>query len=63
MIMEELLQHLERQIRNLIGKQDDLHQMNQELHQSKQLLLIKQQQAAVQIESLLSKLKSIEKIP
>lgn len=68
--MEELLQRLERQIKELIDQHDQLKTSNQQLHQGKfvlvrdkETLLAKQKKAISQIEMLISKLKSIEKIP
>ena len=68
--MEDLLQRLEKKIRDLIDQQDRLEDTNQQLHQGKSLLarendalLEKQQKAISQIESLVTKLKTIEKIP
>lgn len=70
MIMEELLQRLERQIKELIDQHDQLKVSNQQLNQGKfslvldkETLLAKQKKAISQIEMLISKLKSIEKIP
>lgn len=68
--MDELIQHLEKQVKKLIDQHNLLKQSNQQLHQGKfmltrdkELLLDKQKKAIVQIETLVSKLKSIEKIP
>ena len=67
--MEDLLHRLERQIKTLIDQHDRLKVSNQklnhgryELAREKELLLTKQQKAASQIEALVSKLKTIEKI-
>jgi len=67
--MEELLQRLERQIKDLIDQHDQMKLSNQQLHhgkytlaREKELLVARQQKAATQIESLVSKLKAIEKI-
>jgi len=67
--MEELLQRLERQIKELIDQHDQLKLTNQQLHhgkytlsREKELLLTRQQKAATQIETLVSRLKAIEKI-
>jgi uncharacterized protein (TIGR02449 family) len=67
--MEELLQRLERQIKDLIDQHDQLKLSNQQLHHGKyalacekEKLVARQQKAATQIESLVSKLKAIEKI-
>lgn len=65
--MDELFQHLEKQIKDLIGKHHQLSQANQQLHhgrfslaREKDLLLSKQQKAIHQIESLVARLKAIE---
>ena len=65
--MDELLQHLEKQIKTLICEHTQLKQNNQQLHQGKVLiarekdsLLAKQQKAITQIEALVSRLKAIE---
>jgi len=67
--MEDLLQRLEKQIKQLIDQHDQLKLSNQQLHhgkftlaREKELLLSRQQKAASQIEALVSKLKAIEKI-
>ena len=67
--MEDLLQRLEKQIKDLIEQHDQLKYSNQQLHhgkytlaREKELLLTKQQKAVTQIEGLISKLKEIEKI-
>ncbi len=67
--MEELLQRLENQIRELIEQHDQLKSSNQQLHHGKytlarenELLQAKQQKAIAQIESLVSKLKQLEKL-
>ena len=67
--MEDLLQRLETQIKALIDQHDQLKLSNQQLHhgrftlaREKELLLARQQKAAIQIEALVSKLKAIEKI-
>lgn len=69
-IMEELFQCLEMKIKELIDRQNRLKTSNEELKQGKTLLanekevlLVKQKKAIIQIESLVSRLKSIEKIP
>jgi SMC interacting uncharacterized protein involved in chromosome segregation len=59
--MDELLKHLEKQIRELAGQHEQLKQDSQQLHHSKRLLQSKQQKAINQIETLISSLKSIEK--
>lgn len=68
--MEDLLQRLERQIKELIDQHDQLKHSYQQFAQGKfmlarekELLLSKQQKAITQIESLVSKLKKIEKSP
>jgi hypothetical protein len=58
MIMEELLEHLEKQIKELTGQH---HQLKENSAREKELLLIKQKKAINQIETLISSLKSIEK--
>ena len=70
MIMEDLLQHLETKIRDIVDQHHSLKhanvQLNQGKHQlirEKEALLAKQQKAITQIESLVSKLKTIEKLP
>lgn len=67
MIMEELLQRLEKQIKKLIDERSQLALSNQELNQGtvelaqeKTVLLEKQQRAISQIEALISRLKTIE---
>ena len=67
--MEDLLKHLERQIRGLIDQHDHLRHVNDELQHSKgslsrekDILLSRQLKAVSQIELLVSRLKSIEKI-
>jgi uncharacterized protein (TIGR02449 family) len=67
--MEEMLQHLEKHIKKLIDQHDQLKQANVELHKSKHLLvrdkdliLARQHKAISQIETLVSKLKAIEKL-
>lgn len=69
MIMDELFQHLEKQIKDLISQHTELAQANQQLHQGKFMLarekdslLSKQQKAINQIESLVARLKTIEAI-
>ena len=66
--MDELLQRLEKKIKDLIDQHDGLKNSHQKLHQSKfvltrdhEFLLMKQQKAITQIETLISKLKAIEK--
>ena len=65
--MDELLKHLEKQIKNLVSQHAELKHHHQQLYQGKFLitrekdsLLSKQQKAITQIEALVSKLKSIE---
>ena len=66
-IMDELLQHLEKQIKKLIDRHDKLMHSNQQLNQGKfsltrekELLLSRQQKAITQIQTLVSRLKAIE---
>lgn len=66
--MEELFQRLEKRLKDLIDQHGQLTSSNQQLHQNKykllareKALLIKQQKAILQIETLISKLKDIEK--
>lgn len=68
MVMEEILQRLENQIKKLIARHDQLKQANYELYKGKYILsrekeslLAKQHKAISQIEMLMSKLMSIEK--
>ena len=65
--MDELFRVLEGRIKNLINQSDQLSNVNQQLQQGrfllvreKDLLLEKQKRAISQIESLVSKLKTIE---
>ncbi|VVC76879.1 hypothetical protein AQUSIP_22060 [Aquicella siphonis] len=67
--MDELLQRLEKRIRELVDQHDRLKQANMQLHHGKSLLaqeknslLAKQQKAISQIETLVSRLKAIEKL-
>lgn len=67
--MEDLLLRLEKQIKHLIDQHDQLKVSNQQLHEGKYILarekdalLTRQQKAVSQIETLVSKLKAIEKI-
>jgi uncharacterized protein (TIGR02449 family) len=67
--MEDLLLRLEKQIKQLIDQHDQLKASNQQLHEGKYILacekdalLTRQQKAILQIETLVSKLKAIEKI-
>lgn len=67
--MDDILQRLERQIKHLIEQNNKLKQFNQQLNQSKfllvhekEILLGKQKKAVTQIQMLLSKLKSLEKL-
>ncbi|HTM63892.1 MAG TPA: TIGR02449 family protein [Gammaproteobacteria bacterium] len=67
--MDDLLKHLEVQIKSLVDQHDQLRQSNLLLQNSKgslarekELLLARQQKAVSQIESLVSKLKAIEKL-
>lgn len=66
--MEELLQRLEKRIKELADQHDRLKHSNLQLHlgksvltREKDVLLAKQQKAISQIETLVSRLKSIEK--
>jgi hypothetical protein len=66
--MEELLQRLESRIRELVEQHDHLKHSNLQLHQGKSLLvrekevlLAKQQKVILQIETLVDRLKAIEK--
>ena len=61
MIMEELLDQLEKQIKELTG-QHHQRKLDSEAVNEKALLLSKQQKAISQIEALISRLKSIETI-
>ena len=68
--MDEILKRLEGQIRKLVEQYGHLKKSNQYLNQGKFLLarekdglVEKQQQAIKQIESLISQLKAIEKLP
>jgi uncharacterized protein (TIGR02449 family) len=65
--MEELLQSLEKRIKELIDQHTRLKHANLQLHQGKHMLarekdtlLAKQQKAISQIESLVARLKAIE---
>ncbi len=67
--MEDLLKRLERQIRSLADQHDQLRQSNQQLEhrqgslaREKDILMSRQQKAVSQIESLVTKLKAIEKL-
>lgn len=67
--MEDVLERLEVKIKSLIDKQDQLKKSNQHLFQGKSmlqhekdLLVIKQQKAITQIETLVAKLKTIENL-
>jgi len=68
--MDDLLQVLEQQIKSLISQYDQAKASNRQLHQTKfsathekDLLLARQQKAITQIETLVSRLKAIEKMP
>lgn len=68
--MEELLQRLEKKIKDLADQQDRLKHSNMQLHlgksmlvREKDVLLAKQQKAISQIEILITRLKAIEKQP
>lgn len=67
--MEELLQRLERKIKALIAKHDHLKNSHTELNhgqstlaKDKEMLMAKQQKAITQIQTLVSRLKAIEKL-
>ena len=69
MIMDELLNHLEQQVKTLIDRYDQAKHANQQLKHGKltlaqqnEMLLAKQQKAIAQIEHLVSKLKAIERL-
>lgn len=69
MIMDDLLRRLEKQITGFIEEYNATSERNRRLHsghhqlaREKEQLLAKQQKAIHQIESLVSKLKAIEKI-
>lgn len=64
--MEDLLLKLEKKIKELIGQHDSLKHTNHLLNQGKQVLslekealLARQQKAALQIEKLVSRLKTL----
>jgi len=66
--MEELLQNLEKRIKELVDQHDKLkysdvqfNQDNARLLREKDFLLAKQQKAISQIETLVARLKAIEK--
>lgn len=68
--MEELLQRLELKIKELADQHARLKHSNQQLQQGKitltrekELLRSTQEKTIVQIESLISRLKTIEKLP
>jgi uncharacterized protein (TIGR02449 family) len=68
MIMDELLNKLENQLKELVGEQQQLKQNNQLLSEGKRrlarekdFLLTRQQKAVSDIAVLLSQLKAIEK--
>ena len=67
--MEDLFQRLEKQIKKLIDQSDQLKQANYQLNHGKSVLtrekdrlMLKQKKAALQIQSLLSKLKTLENL-
>lgn len=67
MIMDELLQRLEKKIKDLIDQHDKLQISNEQLTsgktslaREKEMLLARQEQAIDQIKSLLVRLKAIE---
>jgi len=66
--MEELLQHLELKIKELVHQQTKLQQTNTQLYHGKSSLsrerdglLAKQKKAISQIETLVARLKALEK--
>lgn len=66
--MDELFKRLERQIKSLLDQHDQLRLSNSQLQQSKHVLLRdkedqddRQKRAIATIESLITKLKAIEK--
>jgi uncharacterized protein (TIGR02449 family) len=66
--MDELLHSLEKRIKKLIDQHNHLKSSNHQLHQGKfilqrekEYLLAKQKKAIQQIETLVSRLKAIEK--
>lgn len=66
--MDELFKRLERQIKSLLDQHDQLRLANSQLQQSKHVLvrdkedqLDRQKRAITTIESLITKLKAIEK--
>jgi len=68
MIMDDILHHLEKKIKDLIDQHHSLKNANEYLvqgksilHREKNLLLAKQEKAISQIKTLISKLKAIEK--
>lgn len=68
--MEELLQRLEKKIKELVDQHERLKHSNMQLHHGKSMLvrekdtlLAKQLKAISQIETLVARLKAIEKIP
>lgn len=61
MIMDDLIKHLEKQINELVSKQQQLHHGRRQLIREKDVLLTKQQKAVSDIQDLLSQLKAIEK--
>lgn len=67
--MEELLRQLEHKINQIIEQVHCLKHINHQIHQGKQMiagekdqLLVKQQQAISQIETLVSRLKTVENL-
>lgn len=62
--MDELINRLEKQIKSLLDQHDRLKDSNQALSRNvvreKELLLAKQQKAITQIQTLVSRLKTIE---
>jgi len=61
--MEALWRDLETKIRTMLDQQARLKEASNVLTHEKESLLNKQKQAIAQIENLISKLKTIEKMP
>jgi uncharacterized protein (TIGR02449 family) len=68
--MEELLQRLERKIKELVERHDHLKNFNHQLThgktalaREKDALIMKHQKAINQIQNLVTRLKAIEKLP
>jgi uncharacterized protein (TIGR02449 family) len=67
--MDELLQRLEKKLKNLLDQHDELKLSNQQLYQNKsklvareKALINKHQKAISQIKNLISRLREFEKI-